>query len=64
MNINLGDQFDFEIQFHDKPNGTPAINSGKDLELEISGGDSVLTIQFNLPDSLNFRINSGCGGEK
>lgn len=61
----LGDQCDFEIQFSDKLNGIP-VKASDGLKptdavhqrITISNEDSVVSIQFNLPDSMNFRINS------
>lgn len=57
----LGDQCDFEIQFSDKLNGIPvkAPDGFKPTDaIQLSNEDSVVTIQFNLSDSMNFRINS------
>jgi hypothetical protein len=54
----LGDQCEFEIQFSTSKNGIPIqARNAKSVILKISAQDTVISLQWHIPDSLIFKIN-------
>lgn len=61
LNIDgyLGDQCEFEIQFSTSNRGIPVqARNMKAVELRIDPSDTIVSLQWNIPDSLIFRIAS------
>jgi hypothetical protein len=60
LNIDgyLGDQCEFDIQFSTKHNGIPVQSRNmKYIELRVIPRDSVVSVQWHIPDSLHYKLN-------
>jgi hypothetical protein len=60
LNIDgyLGDQCEFEIQFSTSKNGIPIqARNMNSVELRVASRDTIVSLQWNIPDSLIFKIS-------